>query len=238
MSSYQAIETARSIPGPVKRNQLNQKYGNRRNNVVYRRGLQEEYEISAKSREKELKQNMERVKEIREEKQKILSKRHIRKICNSLQHQLCGTYQNFLSDPLANQTHRASLNDNSAQNSSQGIYSSGIIGPQGETVIQKIGQSLSNQVLDVQRQDSSRGGKGKSGAHSSQARVAATGSRATRMSKDVDANRQPILSDKSYKIDELLNNPMYNDPSSNQIVGLQCRESRLNFNSGPPLLQN
>jgi len=68
MSSYQAIESARSIPGPVKRSYLNQKYGSRRNNVKYLRGLQEEYDISAKNREKELKQNMERVKEIREDK--------------------------------------------------------------------------------------------------------------------------------------------------------------------------
>ena len=55
MSSYQAIETARSIPGPVKRNYLNQKYGNRRNNVKYRREIQEEYDVLAKDRDEELK---------------------------------------------------------------------------------------------------------------------------------------------------------------------------------------
>ena len=96
--------------------------------------------------------------------------------------------------------------------------------PQGETIIQKIGQSLSNQFLDVQGLDrasskevisanASRGEKGKSSPENSQARIAATGSRAARMSKDVDVNRYSILSDKNYKIDELLNNPIYNDPS-------------------------
>ena len=54
MSSYQAIETSRNIPGPVKRRYLNQKYGNRRDNVKHLRELQEEYDVSAKNRKWEL----------------------------------------------------------------------------------------------------------------------------------------------------------------------------------------
>jgi len=60
--------------------------------------------------------------------------------------------------------------------------------PQGETIVQQIGSSLSNQVLDVQRLGNDGGERGKLSTMNSQARIAATGSRAARMSKDVDVN--------------------------------------------------
>ncbi len=54
MSSYQAIDTARNIPGPIKRIYLSKKYGQKRNEAKMRRDLKKAYQESVEVRTKEL----------------------------------------------------------------------------------------------------------------------------------------------------------------------------------------